>query len=227
MADGKHLKALAAELKEKVKEAGEHSEHMGPQDAEFERLARLGRKELVAELRALRKELALESITKMAKHQIINEIMRLKFMIAADEHVPYTDVEVADAKRKSSKREAKHASMSAAKLSEAVTAPKRKPSAAFERMLAHRKAGMSLKDAWAAAKKDAAKPEAPKAEAPAPSAALAAIHALREKAKKKASKAPKAPKKPSNPYRARLAALINQGMSLSEAAALLKERMGE
>ena len=158
--------ALAKELRRRIKEAKEHSDKIGAQDSEFERLAKLSRKELMAELRDLRKELTPLALSKMAKHELVNEIIKIKHMIEADVHVPHQAEEVVDASRKAPKKAVqKRAEMTASKVTEAhskmpapaaAPAKKRKGSPLLARVAAKRREGMSLKDAWAAVKAEKA-----------------------------------------------------------------------
>lgn len=172
---------LLKEMKRKLKEAKTSAEHIGRQDAEFERLCKLKKNELADELRALRKELSPHAISKMAKHQLINEIIQIKHALKEDVHVGYTEEEVHDAGHKGPARKTqKRANLSAKDAEDArvkdvgkrnmqdlfdsqnakaaiKAKSTRKASPQLLRVAAKRKMGMSLKDAWAAVKAEDAK----------------------------------------------------------------------
>ena len=215
---------LLAEMKRKLLEAKEHADKIGPQDAEFERLARMNRKALIKELRELRHEIAPEAISKMLKHQLVNEIIRLKFLIEADTHVPHTLEEIADASKKTPKQD--RAKLSAKEAGEKAAKPPRKASEMLLKVAAKRKQGMSLKDAWAAVKAEKASPAPTPAPAKNPDH-LREIAAHRPKAHLKeeaaATKAKRLAAAKKNPIRARLAELMAKGHSFAEAAAIVNK----
>ena len=220
-----HLSGLMKELAKKVKEARKESEHIGKQDEHFERLVKMSRKELEDELRALRKELAPGAISRMPKHQLVNEIIRCKMMLDADSHVPHHEEEVREASRKAPAQ--KHAELPSKDLPAAVK--KRKASAQVLRVAEKRKAGMSFKDAWAAVKaEDAKKAEPPRHQPPNPKH-VEEVEAARPKAhKEEEAKMRRAKVKAAaraNPERAELAKMMMGGMSFTEAAAALKAKL--
>ena len=246
MSSGPAYETLMKEMKKKLKEAKASADKIGKQDEEFERLAKLDRKACAEELRALRKELSPRAISKMPKHAIINEIIRLKHAIESDVHVDYQKEDVDDAKKKGEKKFIeKRADLPAKEVQKLrpqestdsydpiIPSKSRKASAIVLRVAAKRKEGLSLKDAWAAVKAEDAKKTATRDTPAVTAAASRARHSAEVEAvipashKREAAAARRAKERAhakANPGMASLAELMRKGYSLAEAAKMLKEK---